>query len=373
VEEPEAHLHAQVQQVFIRKAYSVLRNHPELGEKTQLSTQLVVSTHSSHIAHETNFSSLRYFRRLPAGIVGAVPISSVVNLSEVFGTEDATAKFVSRYLKTTHCDLFFSDATILIEGPAERMLVPLFIKNCFPDLHSRYISLLEIGGSHAHRLRPLIENLHIPTLVVTDLDPARNEPRWPIASAERGAGMISRNPVLRRWVPRMNDLDTLIDLDHSDKVMSHDDLFSVCVAYQHPVDIQIGEESGVEEAIASTFEDSLVFENIDLFRELKGRGLIKKFRDAVRGSTNVAELSDELREALKSGTKAEFALNLLYHDESEKLRPPTYIRDGLNWLKDHLDRTKVDILPQEQAPSPSAEPVAAAPDAEPVEAGDGRD
>ena len=167
---------------FILKAYSVLRNHPELGAKTQLSTQLVVSTHSSHIAHETDFSSLRYFRRLPAGIGAEVPVSSVVNLSEVFGLDKSTPRFVSRYLKTTHCDLFFADAAILIEGAAERLLVPFFIKKDYPDLHSRYVTLLEIGGSHAHRLKPLIEYLHIPTLVVTDLDPARNEARWPALS-----------------------------------------------------------------------------------------------------------------------------------------------------------------------------------------------
>ena len=108
VEEPEAHLHAQVQQVFIRRAYLVLRNHADLEDKPLLSTQLVVSTHSSHIAHESDSSSLRYFRRLPAGFVETVPVpvSSVINLSEVFGGEDATARFVRRYLKTTHCDQF---------------------------------------------------------------------------------------------------------------------------------------------------------------------------------------------------------------------------------------------------------------------------
>jgi hypothetical protein len=33
IEEPEAHLHSQVQQVFMRRAYDVLRNHPVLGEE----------------------------------------------------------------------------------------------------------------------------------------------------------------------------------------------------------------------------------------------------------------------------------------------------------------------------------------------------
>ena len=76
VEEPEAHLHAQVQQVFIKKAYEVLRRRPELGESDTLRTQLIVSTHSSHVAHETPFASLRYFRRLPAGMAAKVPVST---------------------------------------------------------------------------------------------------------------------------------------------------------------------------------------------------------------------------------------------------------------------------------------------------------
>lgn len=85
VEEPEAHLHAQVQQVFIKKAYEVLRKHADLGDKETLRTQLIVSTHSSHVAHETSFANLRYFRRLPAGMV-AIPMLPVTRSSNVWNS-----------------------------------------------------------------------------------------------------------------------------------------------------------------------------------------------------------------------------------------------------------------------------------------------
>ena len=98
VEEPEAHLHAQVQQVFIQKAYEVLRASKLLTKHKHFNTQLVVSTHSSHIAHEIKFTSLRYFKRQPAEKHG-VPFSTVVNLSKTFGAEDDTTKFAIRYLK----------------------------------------------------------------------------------------------------------------------------------------------------------------------------------------------------------------------------------------------------------------------------------
>ena len=49
IEEPEAHLHVQVQQVFIKNAYDILRNNPILKNKSDYTTQMVISTHSSSI------------------------------------------------------------------------------------------------------------------------------------------------------------------------------------------------------------------------------------------------------------------------------------------------------------------------------------
>ncbi len=142
IEEPEAHLHMQVQQVFIRQAYNVLTNRKEIQENIHYKTQLIISTHSSHIAREMNFANLRYFKRLPEGTECAVATSKVINLSDVFGKEDRTDKFVTRYLQTTHCDLFFADAAILVEGAAENMLVPHFIREKHNNLNQKYISIL---------------------------------------------------------------------------------------------------------------------------------------------------------------------------------------------------------------------------------------
>ena len=166
IEEPEAHLHTQVQQVFIRQAYKILRSHDDLGDKPGLTTQMVVSTHSSHIAHECEFASLRYFRRIAAS-KNEISTSCVVDVSKAFGTDIETSRFVTRYVKVTHCDLFFADAAVLIEGPAERILTPHFVREHaeFKDLRECYITWLEIGGSHAHRLRGLIECLALPTLI----------------------------------------------------------------------------------------------------------------------------------------------------------------------------------------------------------------
>ncbi len=157
IEEPEAHLHVQVQQVFIKNAYDILRNNPMLKNKNAYCTQMIVSTHSSSIALECKFADLRYFRRTRS--VEGLPISVVINLSNVFGVPTRTSRFVTRYLRTTHYDLFFADAAILIEGAGERIFMPYFI-NKYEVLNDSYISVLEIGGRYAHYLKPLI-NAHV--------------------------------------------------------------------------------------------------------------------------------------------------------------------------------------------------------------------
>ena len=344
VEEPEAHLHVQVQQVFINKAYSILRKHDDLGSNSNLTTQLVVSTHSSHVAHECEFSCLRYFRRIPAVEKGSVPTSTVINLSEVFGKEDETEKFVTRYLKATHCDLFFADAAILVEGPAERMLVPHFIRNHFEDLSQRYITLLEIGGSHAHRLRPLIEHLGLVTLVITDLDAANPTGRHSSEQPIRCKNQITGNTTLKTWLPEKYLVDELLDTYGTEKVKQYDPFFSVRVAYQIPISVELEQGGNPVEALSNTFEDALVFENISIFRDLEGIGLIKKFKDAIDEHKTPTALGEAMFDNLKDGKKAEFALDLLYLEEPNKLKIPTYIKDGLSWLQDQLQRKQQEVL-----------------------------
>ncbi len=344
LEEPEAHLHVQVQQVFIRKAYDVLRKHPALAGDSLLSTQLVVSTHSSHIAHEVDFAQMRYFRRHPARSPGEIPTSTVLNLSEVFGKEDETARFASRYLRVTHADLFFADGVILAEGAAERILVPHFIRSHFPGLHSCYVTLLEVGGSHAHRLAPLIEHLGVNTLIITDLDAVEAEGHHKKANPAKSSGQFTANNVLKMWHPKEKTLDSLLELESAKKEKVYDPDFSVRVTYQTPVSVKLSSEVEPSDAIPRTFEDALVLENVDLFRELNGTDLLGEFKRAIGGSTDVQTLCEALCAALDSGSKAGFALDVLYLEDLQSVRVPTYISEGLEWLQQKLLLRQQEVL-----------------------------
>ncbi|HBM7634855.1 TPA: TOPRIM nucleotidyl transferase/hydrolase domain-containing protein, partial [Citrobacter freundii] len=345
IEEPEAHLHAQVQQVFIKQAYGVLRKHDKLKDSSRLQTQLIISTHSSHLTHEAEFSSLRYFRRLPAlAQSGAVPLTSVINLSEVFDGKDKTERFVKRYLKATHCDLFFADGAILVEGPAERILVPHFVREreAYAYLKRSYITWLEIGGSHAHRLKNLIEHLGLNTLIITDID-AKDGTTNAAVVPKRGMGQRARNETVKTWLPKEESFDALLDMESERKVLAEPGGYAIRVAYQTPIFMPFKSEEALE-AVANTFEDALVYENPGLFANLDGYGLIAKFREALKESADLSELARKIFEALKNGTKAEFALDVLFSEEIERLKVPQYIDEGLVWLAEQLKRKEYDVL-----------------------------
>ena len=346
VEEPEAHLHAQVQQVFIKKAYAVLRAHDDLIGNDKLRTQLVVSTHSSHVAHETSFACLRYFRRLPAGMVVKVPVSTVINLSEVFGTSNDTERFVTRYLRAQHADLFFADAAILVEGPAERMLLPNFIRAHYDELNQCYITLLEIGGSHAHRLKSLIDHLGLLTLIVTDLDTLDKTGGASVQPAT-GVDQKTNNATLKTWVPGTDDVDTLLEAPVESKIRSQpeDQLFAVRVAYQTPLTVTLPGADAPEIALPYTFEDALVFENLAFFAALKGTGLVRKFSDAIEAGGGASVIGEQMYLALKNGKKAEFALDVIEAEGFNDLVVPRYIAEGLEWLLLQLKKKRVEILP----------------------------
>lgn len=345
IEEPEAHLHMQVQQVFIKEAYKVLTESEFLKDNTNFTTQLVITTHSSHIVKEIDFCDLRYFKRLPADKEHQIPTTIVIDLSKVFSTnneedpENQTRRFASRYLKTTHCDIFFADAIILVEGVAENMLLPHFIHSKYPKLNQMYISILEINGRHSHRLKKLIETIGIDTLIVTDLDTASSEGKHAAVEPKRNENQITTNYSITNWIMHEKQIDFLLDKDNESKVILADNEFnsSIRIAYQIPIEINYNDEK--KEALTSTFEDSIIYSNLELFKNIDDKELyLNKISNIIKSAIGFEDMHSKIYEEIRktSFKKAEFALDLIYIIDPEKIVVPNYIDDGLNWLESQL-------------------------------------
>lgn len=340
VEEPEAHLHAQAQQVFVKKAFEALCNNKLIEENPWLSTQLVLSTHSNHVVNELDLNCMRYFKRV-IDVGEKIPVSKVVNLSSTFGTDDETKQFVTRYIRLTHCDIFFSDAVIFVEGPAEKILVPSFLAKA--GLDSYYISVIEVNGRHAHSFRKLIEKIGIVTLIVTDIDATDTKiedgkERHPSVITAKGNDYKTGNPSIKSWLSGKEQIDDLLALDGKEKLVNN-----VRIAFQTPVNVKWDKnKDDLTEVCPYTFEDALIFTNLELFRQegLKKMGTITTIANLLKHSNSANELQNKIFKKLESKSgfqKADFAISLLYKDDFVDLVAPVYIQEGLEWMKSYLD------------------------------------
>ncbi|MGE8451402.1 MAG: ATP-dependent nuclease, partial [Pseudomonadales bacterium] len=368
IEEPEAHLHAQIQQVFIRNVLRLLEDVND--HATFFHTQLVITTHSPHILYERGFSPIRYFRRVSDQLDH---YTEVRNLS-LFkaGVADAPMReFLQRYLKLTHCDLFFSDAVILVEGNVERLLIPAMIESAAKRLRSSALTILEVGGAFAHRFQELIAFLGLTTLVITDLDsvtvktdakkaPARGaegavggddedddlkpfeledddeaEPDGKKKSKKRGStchahveGAVTSNQTLISWIPKRRSVAELWEVTAEQKTLplAEGSRAEVRVAYQTKVSVTVG--VATSQLCGRTLEEAFGLENADWCQAEANRAVGLKLK---RAPSSPEELAEKLHDRVvgKNFDKTRFALEVLASGPLNGWKVPAYIAEGL--------------------------------------------
>lgn len=305
IEEPEAHLHPQMQEVFIEQLASVAKLFPALDKKKHhWWPQFAVSTHSSHVANRADFSTIRYFRveNDPDGGFG-----HHTNVLDLTDAEGLNKKFLHQYLTLTRSDLFFADKAILVEGTSERLIVPAAIRNAEHGLSSQYVALMEVGGAYAHIFFPLLDFLRIPTLIITDLDAiGRVAGKTRDSATTVHYGVSTSNATIKKWFPDPDaqNLTTLLDAAETDAIIRGNRY----LAYQVP------ESKG--KACGRTFEDAFLLAN-----------------PSAAGLTLTDDITQDealVRDTAQGLKKSDFALRFAV--EKTGWKTPRYIQRGLDWL-----------------------------------------
>ncbi len=159
VEEPEAHLHPQLQSILLRYLENVQAVE---GEKP---VQVFVTSHSPNFASIAKLSTLGCLVATGAGIEAFFP--------RTIQFPDGKLEKLERYLDVTRAEFFFARRVIFVEGAAELMLINLLASKANIDLREHAISVISVEGLNFDSFLPLFgENaLKIPVAVITDADP----------------------------------------------------------------------------------------------------------------------------------------------------------------------------------------------------------
>jgi putative ATP-dependent endonuclease of OLD family len=183
VEEPEAHLHPHVQRLVYRHFLSDQSapaadeekdEDPEEGDERAGASRLttVLTTHSPHIASIAPLRSIVLLRRDRASdkTVGVSTAHTPLTAAEEADLQ--------RYIDVTRGEIFFARGVVLVEGDAERFLVPAFARALDIQLDELGISVCTVGGTNFAPYIKLLGStgLAIPYVILTDLDPVEGRP-----------------------------------------------------------------------------------------------------------------------------------------------------------------------------------------------------
>lgn len=333
IEEPEAHLHPQMAEVFIRKLSEIATAFAvKYNDGVPWPVQFVVSTHSSHMANEARFETIRYFLATPEAEGHHLRQTRVKDLR--LGMGDASPEdreFLHQYMTLTRCDLFFADKAALIEGCAERLLLPKMIAKVDAEssgakLASQYVSVVEVCGAYAHCFFKLLDFLELRTLIIADLDSAKKNAKNRLAKCLVAEGTHTSNGCIKDWFDDTTlSPAALIAKSDDDKV---DGLLRV--AYQVP--------ENADGPCGRSFEDAFMLANPDIFD---------------MSAIAPADRAKFAWDAAAEENKAEFALR--YAIEKTEWKVPRYIAEGLRWL---AEKPAAAVPPAAPVSAPPAETVA---------------
>ena len=150
IEEPEAHLHPQLQKILFSNLSGLLN------------TQVFMSSHSTHLASDCDYKNLNILFKNTESVVKSFSPFIKESVDKKVKREQLLLK---RYLDATRSELFFSSAVVFVEGVAEQFIIPAIAKQLY------YINLTEYNISvipiHSRFFDPFLKLFQTGKLEIT--------------------------------------------------------------------------------------------------------------------------------------------------------------------------------------------------------------
>ena len=285
IEEPEAHLHPQLQASL-------------LIALEQTNVQVILSSHSTQITSQTSFNTLISLTRRTDASIAASTLSKTPTLT----TDDIAD--LERYLDATKSNLLYARKVMLVEGPAELFLIPALAEAVLDiNLERQGISIVPIYGVHFDVYAKLfnVGGLEKKCAIVADADMQPSD-------AEGNFNLIEDAPILNSL--RNDFVEVFVGATTFER-----ELVSLCT-----LDMFI-ETCRTLGATRITAQLEAAKEELDAFIE----------------SEREAELLEECKvkvlNTAKRFGKARFAqVAARFANECTEL--PSYINDAIDWLRE---------------------------------------
>lgn len=161
VEEPEAHLHPQLQD----RVMNLLQSHTS-GANGKRRVQVILTTHSPSLVSTSDLEGMTLVHK---GQTFSLAASQTC-------LKHSDYRFLQQFLDATKANLFFARGVAMVEGPAEAILLPALAEACGRSFSAHGISVVNVGSVGLFHYARIFQRsgqgpkIPVPVVCITDRD-----------------------------------------------------------------------------------------------------------------------------------------------------------------------------------------------------------
>ncbi len=312
IEEPESHMHPQMQNVFAQYLFKYYKEEHRM--------QGMLTTHSHEVVRTASIPQLRVLRQLSPF---QCKLFDLHEFYDTLQTDKDLSDFYDWFYTINFPDIVFADKIILYEGDTERMLIKNVLQLAeFEALRNQYVSFVQVGGAYGYNYRPIIDFLGIKSLIITDLDYDKTA-----LTESKILASHSTNSTINQFANSVFSISSpTVRMLYAWKAKSRPIIINetICLAFQ-----------GREDGLSRTLEEAMLAKRYEVTALEKQKQSVWKKHQKDDGLRFVIPRDPEcnIRSIVShtSKSKADFMYSVILNNLTEAILP-NYIKEALLWL-----------------------------------------